>query len=123
MSLQDLMKNFKNLKIWQKGMEIVKTTYSLAKQLPAEEKYGLKIQICKAAVSIPSNIAEGSAKSSKKDYRNYLEIALGSAYELETQLLAIEMLGFAEKETLATVLRDVDEEQKMLHGFLKKVES
>jgi four helix bundle protein len=117
------MKNFKNLKIWQKGMEIVKTTYLLAQQLPAEEKFGLKIQICKAGVSIPSNIAEGSAKTSRKDYRNYLEISLGSSYELETQLLVIQMLEFGDQELLKHLLKDVDEEQKMLQSFIKKIES
>jgi four helix bundle protein len=67
-------------------MEIVKKMYEVAKQLPPEEKFGLRIQICRAAVSILSNIAEGSAKKSKKDYRNYLEIAFGSSFELETEL-------------------------------------
>ena len=117
------MKNFQNLKIWQKGMEIVKATYSLAKQLPSEEKYGLRIQICKASVSIPSNIAEGSAKSSKKDYRNYLEISLASAYELQTELLVIEMLEFGDKQLIQSILGNVDEEQKMLQSFIKKVTS
>lgn len=117
------MKNFKNLKIWQKGMEIVKKVYGLARQLPAEERFGLRIRICKAAVSIPSNIAEGSAKSSKKDYRNYLEIAFGSSFELETELLAIEMVGFGDKALLQTLLKDVDEEQKMLNSFIKTVGS
>jgi four helix bundle protein len=117
------MKNFKNLLIWQKGMEIVKKTYQLAKQLPAEEKFGLSIQVCKAAVSIPSNIAEGSAKRSKRDYCNYLSIALGSSFELETELLVIEMVGFGEKKIIAELLKDVDEEQKMLQSFIKKVEA
>src|SRR5687768_17171127 len=107
------MKNFKNLKIWQKGMEIVKKTYAVSKQLPSQEKFGLSIQICKAAVSIPSNIAEGSAKRSKKDYRNYLEIAFGSSFDLETELLVIDMLEFCDKRMIQDLLKDVDEEQKM----------
>lgn len=115
------MKNFKKLKIWQKGMEIVLKTYQLAKLLPSVEKYGLSIQITKAAVSIPSNIAEGSAKTSKKDYKNYLETSLGSAYELETQVLIIEMLGYGDKEIVDSLLKDVDEEQKMIHSFIKTV--
>ncbi|MBT1698202.1 four helix bundle protein [Fulvivirgaceae bacterium PWU4] len=115
------MKNFKKLKIWQKGMEIVFRTYQLAKQLPSVEKYGLTIQITKAAVSIPSNIAEGSAKTSKKDYKNYLETSLGSAYELETQVLIIEMLGYGDKDIVSNLLKDVDEEQKMIHSFIKTV--
>jgi four helix bundle protein len=117
------MKNFKNLKVWQKGMEIVRKTYEVAKQLPSEEKFGLEIQICKAAVSIPSNLAEGSAKKSKKDYRNYLDIAFGSSFELETELLVIEMLGFCDNVLLRGLLKDVDEEQRMLQSFIKTVET
>jgi four helix bundle protein len=117
------MKNFKNLKIWQKGMEIVRDTYLLAKQIPAEERFGLRSQICKAAVSIPSNIAEGSAKTSKKDYKNYREISLGSAYELETEVLVIEMLAFGEKELVKGLLKAVDEEQRMLSSFIRKIET
>jgi four helix bundle protein len=116
------MKNFKNLKVWQKGMEIVRKTYMVAKQLPSQEKFGLSIQICKAAVSIPSNIAEGSAKRSKKDYRKYLEIAFGSSFELETELLVIDMLGYCDKNLIQDLLKDVDEEQKMLQSFIKTVE-
>ncbi len=70
------MKNYKKLKVWQKGIEIVVAAYKLAKQLPDEEKYGLRSQITRCAVSIPSNIAEGSAKTSRKDYKNYLETSL-----------------------------------------------
>jgi four helix bundle protein len=117
------MKNFKNLKVWQKGMEVVKKTYDLAKCLPPEERFGLKVQICKSAVSIPSNIAEGSAKTSKKDYKNYLEISLGSSYELETEVLIIEMLQFGDKELIKNLLKDVDEEQKMLQSFIKTIEN
>lgn len=102
-------------------MEIVMSTYRIAKQLQQEEKYGLRGQITRCAVSIPSNIAEGSAKESKKDYKNFLEISLGSTHELETQLLIIEMLKFGEKETIDALLKDVDEEQKMLHGFIKAI--
>jgi four helix bundle protein len=116
------MKNFKKLKIWQKGMEIVMQTYRLANQLPDVEKFGLRLQITKASISIPSNIAEGSAKSSKREYRKYLEIFLGSAFELETQVLSIEMLELGgDKNLINALLKDVDEEQKMLVGFIKTV--
>jgi four helix bundle protein len=116
------MKNFKKLKIWQKGMEIVLKTYELSRQLPSQEKYGLAIQSTKAAVSIPSNIAEGSAKSGKNDYRKYLEIALGSAYELETQVLIIQMLQFGDMVLIESLLKEVDEEQKMILSFIKIIE-
>src|SRR4051812_11768265 len=103
------MKDFKKLKIWQKGMDVVKKTYTLAKQLPPEERFGLGIQICKAAVSIPANIAEGSGKRSKKDYLKYLDIALGSSYELETELLVIDMVELGDRVLLKDLLKDVDE--------------
>jgi four helix bundle protein len=116
------MKNFKNLKVWIKGMEIVKSTYALAPHLPVEERFGLKIQMCRSAISIPSNIAEGSAKTSSRDYKRYLEVALGSSYELETQLLAVQMLNMCDESAIRQVLTIVDEEQKMLQAFIKKVE-
>jgi four helix bundle protein len=117
-----VMKDYKKLKVWQKGMEIVLAAYKLVSQLPSEERFGLKIQVTKAAVSIPSNIAEGSAKSSSRDYKRYLEISLGSAYELETHVLIIEKLGLGEKELRDSLLKMVDEEQKMLHKFIERIE-
>jgi four helix bundle protein len=116
------MRDFKKLKIWQKGMELVMGVYELWAQLPADERFGLKSQITRATVSIPSNIAEGSAKKSKKDYVRFLEIALGSLYELETQLLMIDQLGFGDKQLRMSLLSVVDEEQKMLMSFIQKVD-
>ena len=84
------MRNFKQLKIWQKGLAIAVHTLKLVETFPKEERYGLGLQITRAAVSIPSNIAEGSSRSSEKDYARFLEISLGSSYELETQLLIAE---------------------------------
>jgi four helix bundle protein len=115
------MKNFKKLMIWQKGMELVKT-YLLTEQMPSEEKYGLRSQVTRAVVSIPSNIAEGSAKRSKKEYIKFLEIALGFAYELETQVLIIENLNYGDSELRKLILKGIDEEQKMIQSFINKVE-
>jgi four helix bundle protein len=113
--------DFKKLKIWQKGMELVKGVYELSAQLPSDERFGLKSQITRAAVSVLSNIAEGSAKRSKKEYVRFLEIALGSLYELETQLLLIDQLGYGEKQLRMSLLTGIDEEQKMLTSFMQKV--
>lgn len=104
-------------------MELVEQTYHLAGQLPKEEKYELRSQVTRAVVSIPSNIAEGSAKRSKKEYVRYLEIALGSSYELETQVLIIENLNYGEKELRNSILTGIDEEQKMIQSFITVVES
>lgn len=93
------MHNFKELKIWQKGRLIVKEIYSFTKNYPKEEQFGLTNQIRRAAVSILSNIAEGSGISSSKDFARFLEIALSSAFELETQIILSNDLGFLNENT------------------------
>ena len=117
------MKDYKKLLIWQRGMDLVEQTYKIAGLLPYEEKYGLRSQSTRAAVSIVLNIAEGSAKSSKKDYRNYLEVSLGSAFELETVLLVIERLKLAPKEVIGALVEEVLREQRMINAFIQKVKS
>ena len=81
------MKNFKQLLVWQKGFDIAVNSFKLTSAFPKEERYSLANQITRAAVSIPSNVAEGSIRSSVKEYHRFLEVSLGSAFELETQLL------------------------------------
>ena len=108
------MKNFKQLKIWQKGFDIAIDTLKFAATLPGEEKFGLTSQITRAAVSIPSNIAEGSSRSSEKDYSRFIEIALGSCFELETQLLIAQKAEFGDSELQNRLLQQIDEEEKML---------
>ncbi len=78
------MRDFKTLNIWKEGITIVKDVYHIASLLPNEEKFGLTSQICRCAVSIPSNIAEGASRTSQADFKRFLEIALGSSFELET---------------------------------------
>ena len=115
------MRNFKQLLIWQKGFQIGIKSFRLISSFPKEEKYGISSQITSAAVSIPSNIAEGSSRSSMKDYNRFLEISLGSSFELETQLLIAEAVNFGEKEKRDEILKDVDEEQKMIMSFMSKL--
>ena len=115
------MRNFRTLQVWQTGIEIIKATYSLTKNLPSEERFGFVSQMNRAAVSIPSNIAEGSSRSTQKDFRRFLEIALGSAFELETQLIAIQEIKLITDEQAADLVKLIDEEQKMLISFMKKV--
>lgn len=112
------MRNFRELNIWVKGIEIVKEVYSLAGKLPEYERYGIFTQISRAAVSIPSNIAEGSGKSSNKDFKRYLEIALGSLYELETHLVLINQIHGLDTNSL---FLNVQEEQKMVAAFIHKL--
>jgi four helix bundle protein len=116
------MKNFKGLKVWQKGFEIAAGSFRLTETFPKEERFGLSSQITRAAVSIPANIAEGSSRGSEKDYKRFLQIALGSGFELETHLLIAETANYGSKEIRDQMLRAIDEEQKMLIAFIKKIE-
>ena len=104
-------------------MELVLLVYKLADQLPKEEKFGLRSQLTRAVISIPSNIAEGGSRKSVKDYQRFLEYSLGSTYELETQVTAAEMLNYGDKELLKLILVGIDEEQKMLQSFITTVGS
>ena len=115
------MRNFKAPKIWQKGFDIAVKSFKLVNTFPKEEKYGINLQITKAAVSIPSNIAEGSSRKSEKDYNRFLEISLGSSFELETQLLIANAVNFGDNEMRNNILKDIDEEQKMLMSFMNKL--
>ena len=115
------MRNFKELKIWQKGVELSVNSYKLVDTFPSTEKYSLSQQITRASVSIPSNIAEGSSRSSEKDYARFLEISLGSSFELETQYLIAQKINFGNQELVSEGLKLLDEEQKMIMAFIKKL--
>lgn len=86
------MDSYKDLIVWQKSMVLVENIYTVTKKLPSDERYGISSQLQRAAVSIPSNIAEGSKRSSRADFRQFCKIALGSAAEVETQLLIIKRI-------------------------------
>jgi four helix bundle protein len=115
------MKNFKELRIWQKSMDIAVNCFKLTEEFPKEEKFGLSIQITRAGVSIPSNITEGSSRSSEKDDARFIEISMGSSYELETQLLIAQRLSYGNQSLLGQTITDVNDEQKMLMGFGNKL--
>jgi four helix bundle protein len=115
------MKNFKELRIWQKGIEIAVNCFRLTRDFPKEERFGLSSQITKAAVSISSNIAEGSSRDSEKDYSRFIQISLGSVYELETQLLIAQKVSFGNQELLQKILLDINDEQRMIMGFSIKL--
>ncbi|HUY68444.1 MAG TPA: four helix bundle protein [Alphaproteobacteria bacterium] len=113
----------KDLAVWQKAMDLVVKIYSLTKQFPRDELYSLTNQIRRAAISIPSNIAEGKAKRSKRDFVNFIAIARGSAAELETQLLISQRLAYISVEQARPVLDDINEIGRMLSGLLSKLEA
>jgi len=110
--------NFKELKIWQEAMKVVKSTYLLTAQLPSDEKFGLISQINRSAVSIPSNIAEGSGRTTEKDFLNFLNISLSSSFELETQLILANDLFDLEIEN---IILKINELQRMIVGFKKTI--
>lgn len=107
--------------IWQKGMEIWKETYSVTRLLPESEKFGIVSQMNRAAASIPANVAEGASRDSQKDFNRFLQIALGSSFELETFLSGVNMLAFVDEKESKQLLNLIEEEQKMLMAFMKKL--
>ena len=115
------MRNFKQLKIWQKGFQVAVNCYKLTSAFPSQEKFGLTSQLNRAGVSIPSNIAEGSSRNSDKDYNRFIEISLGSCFEAETQLLIAKALGFGEANLNQETLALLNEEEKMLTAFSKSL--
>ncbi|MCE4565766.1 four helix bundle protein [Maribellus sp. CM-23] len=115
------MKDFKHLKIWQKGINLVVDIYKTSQNFPSEELYGLTSQMRRSAVSIPSNIAEGSGRNSDKDFSRFLDISLGSSFELETQIIIAHKLSFINDEKFNELTHDVQEEQKMITGLQKSL--
>jgi four helix bundle protein len=113
------MHKIENLKIWKKAIELAKSIYLLALELPIEEKYGLISQIKRCSVSIPSNIAEGAGRNSQKEFKHFLSIANGSAYELQTQLILLIELNLIKKEKVEPVIEVCIEIQKMNYSFQK----
>lgn len=115
------MKNFKNLKVWQKGIEVVVNLYKKTEDFPKEEIYGLTSQIKRSAISIPSNIAEGAGRGTDKDFNRFLDVALGSSFELETQLIIANKLDFLSDENFDKLNQQIDEEQKMIIGLQRSL--
>jgi len=113
------MHNFKNIIAWQKAMSLVKEVYLLTEKFPKQEVYGLVSQINRSAISIPSNIAEGSGRNSNKDFMRFLDISISSSFELETQILLAKELGFITEEKMILILEKLVEVQKLIFGFQK----
>ncbi len=110
-------RNFRDLIVWQKSMELVVSVYGLTEQFPKSELFGLTQQMRRASVSIPSNIAEGSKRSTQKDFLNFILIAAGSGGELETQLELAERLSFGKKDSRQGTQGLLDEVMRMLNRF------
>jgi four helix bundle protein len=113
--------NFKNLKVWQKAMDLTDLTYNYCRDLPVDERYNLIDQINRCSCSIPSNIAEGTGKRTNIHIAEFLSTSLTSSYELETQLLICKRRNYGHEEKLSTCLLLVEEVQKMLFTFREHV--
>jgi four helix bundle protein len=111
----------KDLLIWQKSMSLAKYIYLLTKQFPRDEMYGLTAQARRAAVSIASNLAEGSQRSSNKEFANFISIARGSLMELETQCLLARDIGYISEIEATKVVRMTQEIWRMMHSFSRKL--
>ena len=110
--------NFKKLKIWQDGMDLVRLTYKTVRKFPEIEKFNLVTQLIRCAVSIPSNIAEGTSKKTDKHFSQFLDSSLGSAFEWETQLLVAYNEKYINEEEFQRLEKKIQELQKMISGFI-----
>ncbi|WP_298480182.1 four helix bundle protein [uncultured Maribacter sp.] len=115
------MNKYEDLKIWQKAMDLVELIYELMKDMPADEIYGLTSQIKRCSISIPSNIAEGAGRNSKKEFKHFLSIANGSTTELETQILLTVRLGFVKEKEVEEILNLCTEIKKMNYALQKSL--
>lgn len=115
------MHRFKNLKVWQRAMDMAETIYKISAAFPKDELYGLTSQIRRSAVSIASNIAEGAGRNSNPDFIRFLNIANGSINELETQLLISQRLKFITEPQTEALLGQIKEVQKMNYALTQKL--
>ena len=116
------MHNYKNLHIWQEGITLARRIYEVTSHFPANEKFGIVSQMTRAAVSIPSNIAEGAGRNSNKDFVHFLSIAIGSIFELHTQITICEQIGYVTAEEA----KELDEQtftlQQQIYSYRQRIE-
>ncbi|ASV30072.1 four helix bundle protein [Maribacter cobaltidurans] len=115
------MRDFRKLDIWNNAIDIVKQIYKLCDYLPTEEKFGLRSQITRAAISVPSNIAEGCSRNSEIEFKRFLEIALGSLFEVQTQLILIVELEYINAINTKEVFELMEKEAKMINSLAKRI--
>lgn len=116
------MKCYRDLVVWQEGIKLVVDVYTLSRKLPNDERFALCNQIQRAAVSIPSNIAEGHARTSRKEFQHYLSISLGSLAELETHLIITQRLYSVDEVAFAKVSKQMDVLGKRLRSLQKSLQ-
>ena len=115
------IKSYKDLLVWQKGIEIVKEIYLICKDLPKDEVFGLQSQMKRASISIPSNIAEGYGRNYTQNYIQFIKIARGSLLELETQIIISKELDLISEDKFEKIINLITEENKMLNAFIKSI--
>jgi four helix bundle protein len=116
------IRSFRDLEVWQAAMDLVVAVYDVATELPSSERFGLASQMRRAAISIPSNIAEGHAfRTSRKAYRRHVRIALGSLAEVETDTELTSRLRIAAPERLEAIVQSVNRTGQLLHGLLRSL--
>lgn len=120
---REMLKNYKELKVWQKAYQLCITIYKITKHFPREEKYGLTSQIRRSAVSVPSNIAEGYGRKTTQEYIQSLYIAYGSHCELETQIMLSKDLGYFKADDVGALQRDIEEVERMLKALIKSLQN
>jgi len=109
----------RKLDVWQKSMELVREIYQITSAFPKNEEYGLSSQMRRAAVSVPSNLAEGAARKGNKEFKHFLSIAQGSLSELDTQIELAHMLGYVASQRHRELMSKMTEISKMLYGLAK----
>jgi four helix bundle protein len=119
--MENKIRTYRDLKVWQKGIELVKEVYKLTKAFPENEQYGLSSQMRRASISVPSNIAEGFRRRYSKEHKQFLSIALGSCAELETQITIAKELRYIDVHTESKLLEIVDHICAMLVNLDKKI--
>ena len=115
------MRDFRQYEVWKKAIYFTTDVYKLTETFPSSEKFGLINQLQRAAVSIASNIAEGASRTSEKDFAHFLEMSLGSSFEVETQLLITKNLNYISEEKYIDVMNELSILQKQLNNFINRI--
>ncbi|MFM2307278.1 MAG: hypothetical protein RLZZ367_1947 [Bacteroidota bacterium] len=117
------MHNYRELKIWQRSINVTVDVYKVTSVFPVDERYGLTSQVRRAVVSVASNIAEGAGRNTNGEFIHFLGISIGSSFEVVTQLIIAKELQLVSEESIEPILRELDELQKMTYGFIETLKN
>ena len=115
------MRDFRNYKVWHLSLDFVEEIYRITDSFPSEERYGLSSQMRRAAISIVSNIAEGASRSSEIDFARFIEMSVGSTFEIETQIIVAVRLSYIEQKVADMLIDSLKNIQKILNSLLTKI--